>query len=237
MTTTKNACGVFVDLQKAFDTVNHEMLIGKPDNYGIRSTANNCFSSYLKNRSRFVSILGYESNTQSINHGVPQGSVLGLLLFLIYINDLHFSIKNSKVYNFADDTNILNINDSKKKKAKRSKYRFKNIVQLATCNQISINYSKTKIIFFHKTREKTPYIKIKMNGHRIYPSTDLKYLGVYLDETLNGGYHCKNLIKKLKRVNGMLCKTRHYININDLKMQIFSSHLVYGCQIWGQHIN
>ena len=79
-----------------------------------------------------------------------------------------------------------------------------------------------------------------MNGHRIYQSTNIKYLGVYLDETLNGGYHCKNIIKKLKRANGMLCKTRHYININDLKnlyYAIFSSHLVYGCEIWGQHIN
>ena len=80
-------------------------------------------------------------------------------------------------------------------------------------------------------------MKIKMNGHRIYPSKYIKYLGIYVDETLNGSYHCKILSKKLKRANGMLCKARHYIPIHELKSlyyAIFSSHLVYGCQIWGQ---
>ena len=77
----KIACGVFVDLQKAFDTVNHEILINKLDHYGIRGVANDWFSSYLKNRSQYVSILGFESTTKSIIHGVPQGSVLGPLLF------------------------------------------------------------------------------------------------------------------------------------------------------------
>ena len=79
-----------------------------------------------------------------------------------------------------------------------------------------------------------------MNGHRIYPSKNIKYLGIYLDESLNGKYNCKNVIKKLKRANGMLRKARHYINFDDLKnlyYAIFSSHLSYGCQIWGQQIN
>ena len=79
-----------------------------------------------------------------------------------------------------------------------------------------------------------------MNGHIIIPSKYIKYLGVYLDQTLNGSFHCKNLVKNLKRANGMLCKARHYINNDDLKTlyyAIFSSHLIYGSQIWGQHIN
>ena len=79
-----------------------------------------------------------------------------------------------------------------------------------------------------------------MNGHRIFPSKTIKYLGMHLDETLNGAFHCKILAKKLKRANGMLCKTRHYIPSDDLKTlyyAIFSSHLIYGCQIWGQVTN
>ena len=76
-----------------------------------------------------------------------------------------------------------------------------------------------------------------MNGHKIFPSTAIRYLGVYLDETLNWSFHCGVLSKKLKRANGMLCKARHYVPLDDVKtlyFAIFSSHLTYGCQVWGQ---
>ena len=236
----KYVCGVFVDLQKAFDTVNHEILVAKLDHYGIRGVANNWFSSYLSNRTQFVSILGFESDTKPMRHGVPQGSVLGPLLFLIYINDLHCSIKHSKVYHFADDTNLLNISNSSKRLQKLVNADLKILYNWLLANKISLNCDKTEIIFFHKPGEPVPSVKIKMNGHRIFPSKFIKYLGVYLDETLNGNFHCKELAKKLKRANGMLCKARYYINNDDLVTlyyAIFSSHLIYGSQIWGQYIS
>ena len=231
------ACGIFVDLQKAFDTVNHDILISKLDHYGIRGPANDWFSSYLKDRTQFVSILGFESDTKKILHGVPQGSVLGPLLFLIYINDLHFSIKNSKVFHFADDTNLLNIGKSPKSMQKQINADLKILYNWLLANKISLNSDKTEIIFFHKPGEKIPDLLIKMNGHRIFPSKYIKYLGVYLDETLNWGSHCCTLSKKLKRANGMLCKARHFVPKDELKTlyyAIFSSHLTYGSQIWGQ---
>ena len=156
----KYVCGVFVDLQKAFDTVNHDILISKLDHYGIRGTANNWFSSYLKNRSQFVSILGYESSTKPINHGVPQGSVLGPLLFLMYINDLQYAIKNSKVFHFADDTNLLNISDSPKNLQKLVNADLKILYHWLLANKISLNCDKTEIIFFRKPGESAPNIKI-----------------------------------------------------------------------------
>ena len=105
-------CGVFVDLQKAFDTVDHNILLHKLSHYGIRDIANCWFSSYLSNRKQFVTINGFDSVIQSFQYGVPQGSVLGPLLFLIYINDLHNAIKFSQSFHFADDTCLLNIQNT-----------------------------------------------------------------------------------------------------------------------------
>jgi len=103
----KLACGVFVDLQKAFDTVDHDILLAKLYHYGIRGKVHSLFRSYLTGRRQFVSILGKKSSESFMLHGVPQGSVLGPLLFLIYVNDLHCAIKFSIINHFADDTNIL----------------------------------------------------------------------------------------------------------------------------------
>ena len=97
------ACGIFVDLQKAFDTVDHSILLSKLYHYRIRGLANKWFESYLANCKQFVSVNGFESSTSSITCSIPQASVWGPLLFLIYINDLHVAIKHCKVHHFAYD--------------------------------------------------------------------------------------------------------------------------------------
>ena len=101
------SCGVFIDLEKAFDTVNHDILLGKLEYYGIRGIANLWFKSYLSNRSQSVIINGECSSKEIITCGVPQGSILGPLLFLLYINDMYLSVNSSTVYHFADDTNLF----------------------------------------------------------------------------------------------------------------------------------
>ena len=121
-------CGIFVDLQKAIDTLDHEILLSKLDYYGIRVKSNNWFKSYLSNRKQFVSINGYDSGLAEVNYGVSQGSVLEPLLFLSYINDLDQAIKSCKVHHFADDTTLLYLGKSIKKLNKLVKFDLKNLV-------------------------------------------------------------------------------------------------------------
>ena len=106
MTIKKYGCGIFIDLRKAFDTVNHSILLNKMEHYGVRGIALKLFKSYLNNRKQYVYINGETSQLRDISCGVPQGSLLGPLLFLIYINDLHNISKVLYFFLFADDTNI-----------------------------------------------------------------------------------------------------------------------------------
>ena len=108
-------CGIFVDLEKAFDTVDHEILLAKLNHYGLCGASNDWFRSYISDHQQYVSINGYDSGLTKLNCGVPQGSVLGPLLFLLYINDLNQAIKFCKVHHFADDTNLLYLGKSIKK--------------------------------------------------------------------------------------------------------------------------
>ena len=111
----KYGCGVFIDLRKAFDTVNHEILLQKLDHYGIRDVSSSWFKSYLTDRMQYVHLNGIISETKNITCGVPQGSVVGSLLFLLYINDLPNIPKKLKFYLFADNTNIYFETDDLKK--------------------------------------------------------------------------------------------------------------------------
>ena len=138
------ACGVFVDLQKAFDTVDHEILLAKLNHYGVRGIANTWFKSYLSDRSQFVCLSNHKSKIKAVKHGVPQGSVLGPLLFLLYINDLHHSIKSSETYHFADDTHLLNFAKSVWSLCGKINSDLRVLVSWLNANKISLNADKTQ---------------------------------------------------------------------------------------------
>ena len=128
-------------MQKAFDTVEH-ILLTKLEHYGIRGIANEWLKSYLFDRKQFVSINGHISNKASTKYGVPQGSVLGPLLFLIYINDLNHAVKFCKVHHFADDNNLVHFNKSVNKLNKYINIDMKNLTNCLNANKISLNVKK-----------------------------------------------------------------------------------------------
>ena len=172
---------------------------------------------------------------------MTQGSVLGPLLFLIYINDLHSTIKYSTTRHFADDTNLIIKNNSLKQIKKYLNFDLCNLASWFKANKISLNASKTEMLIFrHPNKPINCDLKIKLDGKRVSPSKYVKYLGILIDPHLNWNYHTKMLATKLSRAVGMLAKIRPFVSTENLRIiyfGIFSSLLNYGVQIWGQYHN
>ena len=232
-------CGIFVDF--TFDTVEHDILLSKLEHYGIRGLANEWFKSYLSNRNQYVSINGYDSNLADVKFGVPQGSVLGPLLFLIYINDLNQALKFCKVHHFADDTNLLHFSKSIYRLNKYVNLDLKNLTYWLNANRISLNLNKTELVIFKHQRKKLDSpIKIKLNRKRLYPSKSVKYLGVKIDENLNWKQHIHDIAIKLNRANSLLYTIRNYVNKHILRtiyFSIFDFHINYANLIWRQNLH
>ena len=231
------SCGVFVDLEKAFDTVNHKILLKKLEHYGIRNIANNWFESYLSDRNQFVSLGGINSDNLPVSCGVPQGSILGPLLFIIYINDMHYAIKFSKVHHFADDTNLLFSHKNVKILRKRVNMDLGLLFDWLCANRLSLNVGKTEFVIFRPTRSKRlDRITLKINRCKIFESNKIKYLGMILDSNLNWQHHIFELNKKLFRGVGMIYKIKNLSDASVLKsiyFSLFQSHATYGLVAWG----
>ena len=159
------AWGIFIDLEKAFDTVSHNILIGKLNHYGKRGIPNDWFRSYLSDRTQFVSINGFNSDYKTVKYGVPQGSVLGPLLFLIFINDLNIAIENSETFHYADDTCLLNIKYSIKKINKVVNKDLKFLTQWLHANKIYFNVAKAEVIIFRRQKKQLDFdLNLKICG-------------------------------------------------------------------------
>ena len=181
----KFVCGVFIDLEKVFDTVNHTILLSKLDYYGIRSIANDCFKSYLSNWPQVFSINEFNSDHHPTDCGVPPGSVLGLLLFWIFINNLNFAIWNSSTFHSADDVCLLNINSTIKENNKYVNKDLRCLSKWLNVNKISLNITKTEVLIFKSTgRVFETDLKLKLCGKKLFTSKSAKHLGIISNEYL-----------------------------------------------------
>ena len=232
-------CGVYLDLQKAFDTVNHEILLEKLKYYGIKETSYNWFKSYLCERLQYTQIKDNELSLKAVSHGVPQGSVLGPLLFILFINDMHTSVKHSKVHHYADGTNLLLTSNSLKKINRQINHDLSLITHWLRANKISLNTTTTEIIIFRpKKKQITKHLNFKISGQKVNTCSSVKYIGVMLQDTLEWNLHLNILNLKINRAIGLLCNIRHNVPkflLKTLYYIIFHSHLIYACQIWDQN--
>ena len=211
------------------------------NHYGIRHVANNWFSSlYLHNRLAYVSVNGFNFNLEHIHCGDPQASILGPLLFLIYINDL--AIKYWSVHNFAEDTNHLNYSNSVKRMNKQVNQDLKNLTNRLNAIKIYLHVNKTEVaVLFKSSRKLTDVsLELKLNGKRLYHTNSMKYLGLKIDENLNWKQQISDRAIKLNRENAILSKLRYFIDRKTFKsvyQEIFKPHLRYSSLVWAQNLN
>ena len=232
-----HGCGIFIDLKKAFDTVNHSILLRKLEHYGIRGISLNWFASYLSNRKQYVYYNGHSSEIKSIKCGVPQGSVLGPLLFLLYINDLPNVSSKLRFYLFADDTNLYYESYDLKKIEKVVNKEMNKLFQWLCSNRLALNISKTNFVIFHPYNKPVKeVITLKINKKAIAEELCVKYLGILIDSTLSWKSQISTITKKISRSIGIMYKLRPFVNVKIMKSVYYSiiyPHLIYGIQVWG----
>ena len=233
----KFTIGIFLDFSKAFDTVNHEILLRKLDIYGIRGVANDWVRSYLNNRKQFVTVNGVKSKTMSIECGVPQGSILGPLLFLVYINDLATISNNMEMIMFADDSNFFATGKNIEDLSKKINSEINNITDWLQANRLSLNIKKTNfMIFSPHPRQVTPKITIKISNQPISQIEECRFLGVMIDSKLSWKSHIKHVTSKVAKSVGILGKARKVLGRKTLETLYYTMiypYLLYCNIIWG----
>ena len=245
------SCGVFIDLKKAFDTVDHKILLDKLNFYGFRGLINQWFSSYLNDRTQTTQIADHISNKASPSFGVPQGSVLGPLLFLLYVNDIHQCSNKLKFYLFADDTNILFAEKRLKVIETVVNSELHKLYDWLTSNKLTLNISKSSFVIFHPKQKKANYkpkICLFDNEKNEYATLEskeyIKYLGILIDKNLTWKHHIDTVSLKISKSVGLLAKLRHFVP-QQILLKIYQSliypYIIYGLAAWGQaaktHLN
>ena len=234
----QNVLGLYLDLRKAFDTVDHRILLHKLYYYGIRGNAYNVIASFLDNRKQRTYVNGVLSNCADINIGVPQGSVLGPLLFLIYINDIHNVVPGESLRLFADDTNVfVHDNDCTNLVSKAQKV----LGQLKIwfdSNKLTLHLGKTNFSIFHCMERSAHFCPdyFILNVTKICRTACTKYLGLIIDDKLSFKTHVDELCNSLTKYTGIFYRLRNSVSL-DVAIQLYYSlvysKISYGMEIYG----
>ena len=228
--------GIFIDFSKAFDTIDHKILLDKLNYYGIRGTPLSWIKNYLENRSQRVKYNNVLSSSHYTNCGVPQGSILGPLLFLIYINDL--STISPIIYSllYADDTSMFSIGKNLVEVQHNLSSHLSIMADWLKANKLSLNVKKTHYMVFAKRKYDISNVNVDIDGTPIEHVTCTKFLGVIIDENINWKKHVEYISNKISKGIGILHRCREYLctkSLVNLYYAFVYPYMTYCIHVWG----
>lgn len=203
---------VFIDLKRAFETINRDILTLKLKKYGIKNTELEWFRSYLNNRKQRTRVNNTVSDVLNVEIGVPQGSILGVLLFLIYINDMEKCVDLARLVLFADDALLYIIDENIEQAVIKMNAELQKVYEWLEMNKLKLNISKTNCMIINGSTTSN----VTFNNTIIIPVTEIKYLGVIIDKSLKFKNHIDYIAKKIAKKNYFLSKIRNKITLNTV---------------------
>ena len=234
---------IYLDPSKAFDTLNHHILIYNLKYYGITGLANSLCASYLANRTQYVEFKNRQSKHTNINVGVPEGSIMGPLLFIIYINDIILSSNIFKFTLYADDTTLfttIKSPDENNSHTQLINNELSKVTNWLLANKLPLNAAKPKFIVFSMPQNIINIPVLRLADSDIECVDSFNFLSITIDKHVNWVAHTNKVASRVSRTTGVLNRLKNVLPIYILK-SIYTSlimcHLNYGILVWGHNLN